>query len=163
MSVACGAPKSALRRGATSGDDVPRWPKPPHRIFMRTNNPVSSGIHRGATAAMIDNPVQVERLIALLREALPLEARLSPAVVATLRAEMPDIDAVKRYRVWRVDYAGDEGGIMCGVRLTDAEAGRALHVSITHLIFDRGQPWAREIAAYQKHRDKRLRRMHAGR
>ena len=31
-------------------------------------------------------------------------------------------------------------------------------VSITHLTFDRRLPLAREIAAYQKHRIKRLRR-----
>jgi len=35
-------------------------------------------------------------------------------------------------------------------------------VSITHLAFDRRLPVAREIAAYQKHRIKRIRRENAG-
>ena len=41
----------------------------------------------------------------------------------------------------------------------NANDGReVLLVSITHLTFDRRLPLAREIAAYQKHRVKRLRR-----
>ena len=35
-------------------------------------------------------------------------------------------------------------------------------MSITHLLFDRRLPLAREIASYQKHRVKRLRRDHDG-
>ena len=36
--------------------------------------------------------------------------------------------------------------------------GQCVVVSITYLTFDRRLPLAREIAAYQKHRVKRLRR-----
>ena len=42
--------------------------------------------------------------------------------------------------------------------LGQEDADPVFFVSITHLTFDRRLPLAREIAAYQKHRVKRLRR-----
>jgi hypothetical protein len=57
----------------------------------------------------------------------------------------------------RVSYAGDDGGIVC--RLDFArETEKENFASITHLRFDPGLPLAREIAAYQKRRVKRLHR-----
>ena len=64
----------------------------------------------------------------------------------------------RQWRVTRVDYAGDEGGLVCHVESDPADDSNALFVSITHLVFDRRTPCAREIVAYQKHRIKRLRR-----
>jgi hypothetical protein len=53
-------------------------------------------------------------------------------------------------------------GILCRLAF-DADIGpRAFIVSITHLLFDRRSSLAREIARYQKHRVKRLRRDHDG-
>jgi hypothetical protein len=57
--------------------------------------------------------------------------------------------------VTRISYAGDEGRIVCRLAF-GSEAGNAAFVSITHLRFDPRLPLAREIAAYQKHRVKRL-------
>jgi len=103
---------------------------------------------------VIDDRNQVERLVPKLREALPLIATLSPPLAALVREESPGIDVPKRCAVTRVDYAGDEGGIMCGLTFAsnnrDGDRERAFFVSITHLVFDRRQPCAREIAAYQK-------------
>jgi hypothetical protein len=62
---------------------------------------------------MIDDRNQVERLVPKLREALPLIATLSPPLGAVVREESPD--APDRCAVTRVDYAGDEGGIMCAL------------------------------------------------
>ena len=56
-----------------------------------------------------------------------------------------------------ISYAGDEGGVMWGLNLNN-ETGNAIYVSITHLRFDPRLPAARDIAAYQKHRDKNIRR-----
>ncbi len=54
-------------------------------------------------------------------------------------------------------YMCDDGGIVCKLDLGPAIDNEA-HVSITHLRFDTRLPLARAIAAYQKHRVKRLRR-----
>ena len=51
---------------------------------------------------------------------------------------------------------------MCQVIFDEDEAEQVFLVSITHLAFDRRLPVAREIAAYQKHRIKRIRRENAG-
>jgi hypothetical protein len=61
-------------------------------------------------------------------------------------------------QVKSVSYAGDEGGIVCHFEPEDGSS-EVVVVSITHLDFDPHLPLAREIAAYQKHRLKRLRRL----
>jgi len=108
---------------------------------------------------MIDNPQQVERLVPKLRETLPLVAALTPPLEAVVREQSPEIDPPKRCPVTRIDYAGDAGGIMCQLAFGNGESEHVFFVSITHLTFDRRQPFAREIAAYQKHRVKRMRRL----
>jgi hypothetical protein len=52
-------------------------------------------------------------------------------------------------------YMGDEGEIVCKLD-HGANAGKEAFTSITHLRFDPRLPLAREIAAYQKPRVKRL-------
>jgi hypothetical protein len=112
---------------------------------------------------MIDNPDQVERLVAKLRQSLPLFATVTPEVAAAVvREESPAADPQRRYPITRVDYAGDEGGIMCKVELGPENCDRALFASITHLQFGHAGAIARQIAAYQKHRLKRLRRISYG-
>jgi hypothetical protein len=107
---------------------------------------------------MIDNPDQVERLLAELRAALPLPARMTPRLLATVQDQAPGTRQAVACRITRVDYAGDEGGIVCHlVRDGGGENGKLVVTSITHLAFDPRLPLAREIAAYQKHRIKRLR------
>jgi hypothetical protein len=106
---------------------------------------------------MIDDLEKVDRLIAKLRQNLPLVATMSPELAAVVREESPDIGSSVQCRVARVDYSGDPGGIMCALDCKSPN-GAAYVVSITHLSFDRRQPAAREIAAYQKHRLKRIRR-----
>jgi hypothetical protein len=85
-----------------------------------------------------------------------------------IRGAILVIEAIRRHRCLPVlpghpgHYLGDEGGILCHLAF-DADIGpRAFIVSITHLLFDRRNPLAREIASYQKHRFKRLRRDHGG-
>ena len=109
---------------------------------------------------MIDNPDQVERLIARLRQSLPLFATVTPEVTAVIRERSPTgTDPQHRYPITRVDYAGDEGGIVCKVELGPEVGDSALFASITHLRFVHAEPLARQIAGYQKHRVKRLRRV----
>lgn len=108
---------------------------------------------------MIDNPIQVERLIPKLDESLPVFAGLSAELAALVREQAPGIELPQRCRVTSIDYAGDAGGIMCRFDLRHGDESKGFFVSITHLTFDRSQPLAREIAAYQKHRVKRTRRL----
>lgn len=106
---------------------------------------------------MIDNYEQVRRLVPKLEAALPLRATLTPELATYLRKEAPDYDMSSQCEIVNISYAGNSGGIMCRFVLTGPHEARAFHVSITHLTFDRRHPLAREIAAYQKHRIKRMR------
>jgi predicted lipoprotein len=108
---------------------------------------------------MIDDPDQVERLVARMKESLPLFATVSYEVAAVISEQSRAADPQRRYPITRVDYAGDEGGIVCKVQLGPENDDKALFASITHLRFGRAEPIGRQIAAYQKHRIKRLRRI----
>ena len=112
--------------------------------------------HGGITGSgMIDNPIQMQRLLAQLPAALPLPARATPELAAMLKTQNI-ADASSTATITAVNYAGDEGGIMCRLEIPPNE--NAVHASITHLRFDPRLPVAREITAYQKHRVKHLRR-----
>lgn len=110
---------------------------------------------------MIDNQAQVERLIRKLTEALPLSALATPALIADLSGRSTAAKVTWDCKVTDVIYAGDEGGVMCHLIFDEEEKEQVFLVSITHLAFDRRLPIAREIAAYQKHRVKRIRRENA--
>jgi hypothetical protein len=105
---------------------------------------------------MIDNPKQVAHLVAELKDALPLAAVLTPPLAAVIREQSRGTDFPLRCRITRIDYAGDEGGIVCKLDLGIETGALEFYVSITHLAFDRRSPLGREIVAYQKHRFKRL-------
>jgi hypothetical protein len=109
---------------------------------------------------MIDNQDQVDRLMPKLEEALPLRARAAPGLLASMRGQAPDAKLIDECTVLQVFYSGDEGGIVCALGFGDESTTKqAFVVSITHLSFDPRLPVAREIAAYQKHRIKRLGRL----
>ena len=105
---------------------------------------------------MIDNPDHVERLLVKLQAALPLPARVTSELAATLQVSNSATKMLSTCSITWVSYAGDEGGIVC--RLDFAQKLQsAAFASITHLRFDPRLPPARDIAACQKHRVKRLR------
>ena len=83
-----------------------------------------------------------------------------PELADLIRKEAPGTDVPRRCQVTWVDYSGDEGGIVCKLDLGSGSGGKAFYTSMTHLIVGREMPLAREIAAYQKHRIKRLRHSH---
>jgi hypothetical protein len=107
---------------------------------------------------VIDNQDQTERLLRRLTEVLPLSALPTPALIATLRERSSGAKITLNCKVTKVMYMGDEGGIVCHLTFDQEEKHEVFVVSITHLAFDRRLPVAREIAAYQKHRIKRIRR-----
>ncbi len=86
---------------------------------------------------------------------------MTPRLLATVQEQDPGTPMAAACRVTKVDYAGDEGGIVCHLAHDGGdEEGKLIVTSITHLEFDPRLPLARDIAAYQKHRTKRLRRTH---
>ena len=99
-------------------------------------------------------PLQVELLIAKLKAALPLPA--TPPMLARVHEQAPGLDLSSRCQITAIHYAGDEGGIVCKLDFGTEDAEKVFFASLTHLTFDRRLPPAREIAAYQKHRVKRL-------
>lgn len=109
---------------------------------------------------MIDNLEQVDRLLDEFRARIPLPATTTPSLATMLRQRNANRSLPRQCQVTRIDYAGDEGGIMCGLDFGIADSDSAHFVSITHLTFDRSIPLYREIEAYRKHRIKRLRRLH---
>ena len=110
---------------------------------------------------MIDNLEQVDRLLCKLEASLPVPALAAPDLVASLAEHSSGTEISPHCRITKVHYLGDEGGIVCHLDLDGETGSRAFIVSITHLMFDPRLPLAREIARYQKHRVKRLRRDHA--
>ena len=95
--------------------------------------------------SVIDNPA-----------ALPLSATVSPSMLTQLQEQAPDLALAPRCQITWIHYAGDEGGIVCKLDFGTEDDRAVLVVSITYLTFDRRLPLAREIAADQKHRVKRL-------
>lgn len=107
---------------------------------------------------MIDNPAQLDRLLPKLRASVPVVARITPELAGTLRDQLGRSDVPPLCELTRIDYAGDDGGIMCKLEFPSEISDRVFFASITHLRFDGRSPLTREIVAYQKHRTKRLRR-----
>jgi hypothetical protein len=108
---------------------------------------------------MIDHPEATERLLAQLEAALPIPARLAPELQASLRGQNAGTAIPASCQVTWVTHMGDEGGIVCKLDL-GPDVEKEAFTSITHLRFDARLPLARDIAAYQKHRVKRLKRQH---
>ena len=60
---------------------------------------------------MIDNPGQAERLLTRLQAALPVPARMTPELAATLRTPETTTQIPAACSIIALHYAGDEGGI----------------------------------------------------
>ena len=99
---------------------------------------------------MIDNPVEVERLMRQMEEQLPIPARATSALVRFLRDQGVKLPASRRVEIENVHYLGDEGGIACGLRRPGDE--EAVIVSLTHLRVEGRHPAAEDIRTYQRRR-----------
>jgi hypothetical protein len=107
---------------------------------------------------MIDDPEVTARLIDNFLAVLPIEAMPTRILIQTLTRRMHPSSMPARCRIVGIHYAGDEGGIVCKLDLGEVGIKESVHVSITHLIFERKSPLFRQIDAYQRHRVKKLRR-----
>jgi hypothetical protein len=118
-------------------------PRLPHRCVgahrrgpdknHRDRNPVAMQLTprrhgRMVGSGVIDNPIQMGRLPAQLQEAIPLPARATLELAAMLKTQNI-ANAASTTTITAVNYAGDEGGIMCRLEIPANEY--AVHVSIT--------------------------------
>ncbi len=111
---------------------------------------------------MIDKPDKTAALVAGLKASLPLPARPTAEALKTLRQRSPALKFKRDCSITDIYYAGDEGGILCTLDFGLDDRKEVAIVSITHLRFDRNAPLSRETAQYQRHRIKRLQRLHRG-
>jgi hypothetical protein len=107
---------------------------------------------------MIDDPEKTDGLMKMLKLALPIQANIPQSLGRSLAKRSPQIPIPGQCNVIDVVYSGDEGGIVCCLDIGGANTAVAHVVSITHLTFNRNTPLAREIEAYQRHRNKKLKR-----
>jgi len=104
---------------------------------------------------MIDDYDKAMELMRKMEARLPIPARPTGAFVRTMREQGVKIPRDQELQIKRVFYAGDEGGIMCDVTLSE-EAKEAIIVSLTHLRVPARHPLAKEIREYQRERTRRL-------
>ena len=105
---------------------------------------------------MLDHPKKTEELLALLKEAVPFEVEIAPAVIKQLQDDGAGVASKTRYVVSNVSYAGDEGGIMC--HIVPPQGRDAIVISLTYVRMPRLTPLATAILSYQKHRLKKLKK-----
>jgi hypothetical protein len=105
---------------------------------------------------MIDDPWKTDQLMERLKESLPIPANITPYLARELAKATPDITIPGQCNVTDFFYSGDMGGILCALDIGGPDTNSAHIVSITHLTFNRNVPLAHEIAAYQRHRNKKL-------
>ena len=103
---------------------------------------------------MLDKLEKTRQLMAALKEALPFEVELTPEAVALLRSRGVAKAVERRQMVPQVYYAGDEGGVACG--LAPKETENVIMLSLTHVRVHRRNPFAAAVFKYQKHRVKML-------
>jgi hypothetical protein len=107
---------------------------------------------------MIDDSQKTDRLMSMLKLSLPIQAHITRYLGKSLAEQSPDVPIPEQCNVIDVVNSGDEGGIVCCLDIGGPNAKVAHLVSITHLAFNRSVPLAREIEAYQRHRNKKLKR-----
>jgi hypothetical protein len=105
---------------------------------------------------MIDDHRKTDLLMTMLKESLPIQANITRYLASALAKQSPDIPIPGRCNVIDVVYGGDMGGILCCLDIGGPDTKTPHLVSITHLTFNRNVPLAREIEAYQRHRNKKL-------
>jgi hypothetical protein len=104
---------------------------------------------------MIDDYDQAMELVSKIEAHLPIPARPTATMIRAMEKQGRKIIRNHKLLIRDVFYAGDEGGILCGMMLSKA-AKEMLVVSITHLRVDPRHPLVGEIRAYQRERKKRL-------
>ncbi len=104
---------------------------------------------------MIDNPIEVAALLRKMDAHVPIPARVTKALVRSLRTREVHMPSTRRVRIEKVLYLGDEGGIGCALKVP-GENETAVVVSLTHLRLSNNHPIAPDVRAYQTVRRRKL-------
>ena len=102
----------------------------------------------------LDDPQQVEALLAKMEAQLPLRAEIHRATARYLAAQGVSLPPHRQITISHVVYSGDEGGIMCAI--SPEESKEPILISLTHLKIPYHHPLEKEIRAYQKARMSKL-------
>ncbi len=105
---------------------------------------------------MIDNYIEVTKLIEKMKDALPIDAYPTKRLCSSMKKNNSNIKMKTNdlFAIKSVVYLGDEGGIMCDISCEDSK--EALIVSLTHLRIKKLYPFTKEIKSYQINRKKAL-------
>ena len=106
--------------------------------------------------ALIDDPNVVASLLKQMEAHLPIPAQVTPKVRHMLHAQKVILPASRRVKIEHVFYAGDEGGIVCGLAFPGA-SHEAVVISLTHLRIAAAHPLADAVRDYQRMRVHKLR------
>ncbi|HQF22848.1 MAG TPA: hypothetical protein PK140_13860 [Polyangiaceae bacterium] len=106
----------------------------------------------------IDDPHETAALLDALDASLPIPMMIGAELKTLLKSKGLKIDTAAPVLVEKTFYAGDEGGILAGLRASDTE--NQLVVSITHLVPPLDHPLAEKIIEYQRHRVMSIARQH---
>lgn len=106
---------------------------------------------------MIDHFEQAIELMEDMRAELPIAVQPTPELLQTLKNKSRVLPAEDEWRIDFLFYAGDEGGIVCGIELPK-ERAEAVVVSLTHLRIDHARLLSQRIRKYQSKRAKKLAR-----
>jgi len=104
----------------------------------------------------MDAKEQYQELTDKLMEVLPLKAYPIRGLVNIFREKGKPITLKTELTITNVMNSGDVSGIMCVV---EDNGENVLACGLTHLIFARSCPLFKEIAVYQKKREKSIRKL----
>ncbi len=107
---------------------------------------------------MIDDRIEVEKLMKLMEAALPIQVYLTNRVSHSLReSHNVKIKTTQAVQIGHIIYLGDDGGIGCALISKSLEKAKQAYItSLTRLRVNRTHPLYKEIRAYQLKRVKKL-------
>jgi hypothetical protein len=106
----------------------------------------------------VDNYPEAMALTKKLNASLPIKVKAGKEFLKMLKKPQKIANPEQEFEIDSVSYAGDEGGIMCGlVSTTDNPKDKEKYiVSLTHLKIDPDHPHLAEVQAYQNQRIRNL-------
>ena len=104
---------------------------------------------------MIDNHEKAMELLDKMKTHIPIPVITNKELLNILRQNSIEFPKDHNFQIENVLYMGDEGGICCGISVSD-DAKKAVVTSLTHLCIPPGHSLSREIKSYQKKRVKKL-------
>ena len=109
---------------------------------------------------MIDNPILAEELVAEIEAKLPMKVIPTKELQKIMIERKAIVPKGHIFKIEKVHYLGDEGGICCGISLP-GDSDEDLIVSITHLHINQSDILGKKIVRYQRKRVKKLSRQRA--